>query len=67
MKFEALMLRGLFAGCLLVCALLLVAMVNASPDAIRLAASGSAGQLAPAAHAQCLLPADGVVCPRLGG
>lgn len=67
MKFEALMLRGLFAGCLLVCALILVAMVNASPDAIRLAASGSAGQLSPASQAQCLLPADGVVCPRLGG
>ena len=67
MKFEALMLRSLFAACLLVCGLVLVAMVNASPDAIRMAASGSAGQLAPAAHAQCLLPADGVVCPRLGG
>ncbi len=67
MKFEALLLRGLFIACLAVCGLILGAMVNASPDTIRLAASGSAGQLSPATHAQCLLPADGVVCPRLGG
>jgi len=67
MKTEALMLRGLFVACLAVCGLVLAAMVSASPDAIRLAASGSAGQLSPAAHAACLLPADGVVCPRLGG
>lgn len=67
MKFEALMLRGLFVACLVVCGLVIGAMINASPDAIRLAASGSAGQLSPAAHAQCLLPPDGVVCPRLGG
>src|SRR5579885_472240 len=54
MKFEALMLRGLFVACLLVCGLVLGAMVNASPDAIRLAAAGSAGQLiAPTA---CALP-----------
>jgi hypothetical protein len=63
MKFEALMLRGLFVACLLVCGLVLGAMVNASPEAIRLAAAGSAGQLiAPTA---CALPPDGVVCPRL--
>lgn len=65
MKFEALMLRGLFVACLMVCGLVLGAMVNASPDAIRLAAAGSAGQLiAPVA---CSLPPDGVVCPRANG
>lgn len=67
MKFEALMLRGLFVACLLVCGLILGAMVTASPDAIRLAANGSAGQVVVAAHAQCMLPPDGVVCPRIGG
>ncbi len=67
MKFEALLLRGLFVACLAVCGLVLGAMIHASPDAIRLAASGSAGQLSQAAHAQCLLPPDGVVCPRFGG
>jgi hypothetical protein len=38
-------------------------MVNASPDAIRLAAAGSAGQLI-ATPVACALPPDGVVCPR---
>jgi hypothetical protein len=62
MKFETLMLRGLFVACLLVCGLVLGAMVNASPQAIRLAAAGSAVPLiAPTA---CALPPDGVVCPR---
>ena len=63
MKFEALMLRGLFVACLLVCGLVLGAMVSASPDAIRLAAAGSAGQLI-ATPIACALPPDGVVCPR---
>jgi len=63
MKFEALMLRSLFVACLLVCGLVLGAMVNASPDAIRIAAAGSAGQLI-AAPVACALPPDGVVCPR---
>ena len=63
MKFETLMLRGLFVACLLVCGLVLGAMVNASPEAIRLAAAGSAGQLI--APTVCALPPDGVVCPRV--
>jgi hypothetical protein len=66
MKFEALMLRGLFVACLLVCGLVLGAMVTASPDAIRLAAAGSAGQLI-ASPVACSLPPDGVVCPRSNG
>lgn len=66
MKFETLMLRSLFVACLLVCGLVLGAMVNASPQAIRLAAAGTAGQLiaTPTATA-CALPPDGVVCPRI--
>ncbi|MFC5742439.1 hypothetical protein [Dyella tabacisoli] len=64
MKFETLMLRGLFAACLLVSGLILVAMMSASPEAIRLAAKGSAGQLLIAAPNSCMLPPDGVVCPR---
>ncbi|WP_266169197.1 hypothetical protein [Dyella subtropica] len=66
MKFEALMLRGLFVACLLVCGLILGAMVIGTPNAVRLAANGSAGQLVVAAHAHCMLPPDGVVCPRIG-
>lgn len=63
MKFETWMLRGLFVACLSVSGLVLGAMVSASPQAIRLAAAGTAGQLiAPTA---CALPPDGVVCPRV--
>ena len=67
MKFESLMLRGLFVVCLLVCGLVLGAMVTASPDAVRLAAAGSAGQSLIAAPTTCALPPDGIVCPRING
>jgi hypothetical protein len=67
MKFETLLLHGLFAACLLVCGLTLGAMLNASPETVRLAASGSAGQVVAPAQTACMLPPDGVVCPRLGG
>ncbi|WP_266159153.1 hypothetical protein [Dyella silvatica] len=64
MNFETLMLRGLFGACLLVCGLTLAAMMGASPEALRLAAKGSAAQLLIAAPTSCMLPPDGVVCPR---
>jgi hypothetical protein len=59
MKFEALMMRSLFVACMLVCALVMGAMVNASPDAVRLAANGSNKLIAPAV---CAVH-DGVICP----
>jgi hypothetical protein len=59
MKFEALMMRSLFVACMLVCALVLGAMVNASPDAVRLAANSSNKLIAPAV---CAVH-DGVICP----
>jgi hypothetical protein len=64
MKFETLMLRGLFAACFLVCGLTVIAMMSASPEAVRLAAKGSAAQMLIAAPTSCMLPPDGVVCPR---
>lgn len=67
MKFEVLMLRGLFVACLAVCGLILGAMVSAKPDTVRLAASAAAGQVVMGAHAECMLPPDGVVCPRING
>jgi hypothetical protein len=59
MKFEALMMRSLFVACMLVCALVMGAMVNASPDAVRLASNGSNKLIAPAV---CAVH-DGVICP----
>lgn len=67
MKFESLLLRGLFVACLAVCGLILGAMVMAKPDAVRIAASGSAGQVVMVTKASCMLPPDGVVCPRITG
>jgi len=59
MKFEALMMRSLFVACMLVCALVMGAMVNASPDAVRLAANANGKLISPAVCAMH----DGVICP----
>jgi hypothetical protein len=66
MKFETLMLHSLFVACLLVSGLILGAMLHARPQAVSLATSSIASQLL-AAPATCMLPPDGVVCPRLNG
>lgn len=64
MKFETLMLRGLFIACLAVCALILGAMVTVRPNQAQLAAGTSQSIVAIllAAPTSCALPADGVVC-----
>lgn len=64
MKFETLMLHSLFVACLLACGLILGAMLNSQPGAVRLASTGSLGTILLAAPASCMLPPDGVVCPR---
>ena len=64
MNFETLMLRTLFAACLLVCGLILGAMLVPTPRAVQLAANSTVGALLLAAPATCKLPADGVVCAR---
>ena len=66
MKLETLMLRGLFVACLLVCTLVLGAMLSASPQSVQLASSGHLGMLLNT-PGSCMLPPDGVVCPRLNG
>ncbi|MEP7185217.1 MAG: hypothetical protein ABI767_05200 [Rhodanobacter sp.] len=65
MKFETLMLRGLFIACLAVCGLILGAMVTVTPTDVKRAAAGPRQSLAAlllAAPSSCALPADGVVC-----
>ncbi|MEW9571852.1 hypothetical protein ABQJ54_08815 [Rhodanobacter sp. Si-c] len=66
MKYENLMLSGLFVACLLVCTLVLGAMLKATPSSVQLATTSISSVLL-AAPAQCALPADGVICPRLPG
>jgi len=67
MKYENLMLSGLFVVCLLACTLVLGAMLRTTPSSVQLAAAGSVGSALLAAPVRCALPADGVVCPRLPG
>ena len=69
MKFEALMLRGLFIACLSVCGLILGAMITATPSDAQLAAAGKSPSIAAmllTTPATCALPADGVICPPRG-
>lgn len=68
MKYENLMLGGLFVACLLVCTLVLGAMLRSSPTSVQLAATGGVvGSAVLASPAPCALPADGVICPRIPG
>jgi hypothetical protein len=63
MKFETLMLRGLFIACLAVCGLIFGAMLTTTPSASQFAASNRLGTILLAAPNSCALPPDGVVCP----
>jgi hypothetical protein len=67
MKFETLVLRGLFVACLAVCGLILGAMLTATPPTVQLAASHSVAAILLAAPSTCALPPDGVVCAQLHG
>jgi hypothetical protein len=63
MKFETLMLRGLFIACLAVCGMIFGAMLTATPPATQLTASNRVSAILLAAPSSCALPPDGVVCP----
>jgi hypothetical protein len=67
MKFETLMLRGLFVACITVCALVMGAMLRTTPASIQLANAKNVSSILLTAPATCALPADGVICPRAAG
>jgi hypothetical protein len=64
-KFETLMLRGLFIACMAVCGLIFGAMLTTTPSSAQLAPSPTIGAILLAAPSSCALPPDGVVCPTL--
>jgi len=66
MKFETLMLRGLFIACLAVCGMIFGAMVTATPNT-QFTASNRLSAILMAAPSSCALPPDGVVCPQPRG
>jgi hypothetical protein len=65
MKFETIVLNGLFVACAAVCILVLGAMLKTTPSSVRLAGTNSTASLLLAAPVTCALPADGVICPRV--
>jgi hypothetical protein len=67
MKFETLMLRGLFIACLAVCGMIFGAMLTATPPATQFTASNRLSAILMTAPSSCALPPDGVVCPRPRG
>lgn len=67
MKYENLMLGGLFVACLLVCTLVLGSMLVGAPAAPQLAHGSTVASALLSAPTHCALPADGLLCPRLPG
>ena len=65
MKFENLMLRCLFLACLAVCGLIFGAMLTATPPSVQLASSSRVSAILLATPSSCVLPPDGVICPRI--
>lgn len=68
MKFETLILRGLFGACVLVCGLILAAMVTSKPAPMHLAVSSTIATLLTSAPSSCVLPfVDDMICVRAAG
>ncbi len=67
MKFETLLLRGMLIACSLVCAMILGAMVKTMPPSVQSVSGRQVSQVLLAAPTNCVLPPDGLVCPRLRG
>jgi hypothetical protein len=64
-KFEALVLRGLFAACIVVSGLILTAMVVTKPTLEQLASGGPVTAVLASAPSSCALPDIGnIVCIR---
>jgi len=65
MKLETLLLRSLFAACLLVSGWIMASMLF-MPGPVQLAGTGDGARLGVmlAVPGTCMLPPDGVVCPR---
>jgi hypothetical protein len=66
--FEALILRGLFVACMVVCGMILTAMVATKVKPVQWAASGAVSALFASAPSTCALPDVGdIVCIRAEG
>ncbi len=64
MKFESLILAGLFAVCFGICAGVMGAMLKTTPASVQLAGAGKAAAVVLATPAGCVRPTDDAVCSR---
>jgi hypothetical protein len=67
MKFETIMLNGLFIACIAVCALVMGAMLKATPSSVRLAGNHKAAVVAMVSPTTCTVPDSNTACPRTNG
>ena len=68
MKFETMILRGLFVACMLVCGLILAAMVTSKPAPMHVAFASSIAALLTSAPSSCMVPfVDDMICVRAAG
>ncbi|WP_329741792.1 hypothetical protein [Dyella sp. A6] len=63
MKFETLLLRGLFIATLLACCMTVVGMARPTTHTRQFALAAPATAVVSANQVACALPADGVLCP----
>lgn len=63
MKHETLMLHGLFAACLLVCALVVGSMLTTVPLSAQFAAKAGTAPALVASTNACVAPGHGAICP----
>jgi hypothetical protein len=62
-KFEALVLRGLFAACILVSGMILTAMITTKPTVQQLASGGPVNAVLASAPSTCTLPdISNIIC-----
>jgi hypothetical protein len=68
MKFETIMLSGLFIACIAVCAVVMGAMLKATPSSVQLAGNHhKAAVVAMVSPATCAAPDSNTACPRTNG
>ncbi|WEN15051.1 hypothetical protein PY254_17765 [Rhodanobacter sp. AS-Z3] len=63
MKYESMMIAGLFATCFALCTLVMGAMLTTTPDSVRLVAA-QASTTPATARATCTAAPGATTCPR---
>lgn len=67
MKFETVLLHGLFVACFAVCALIMGAMLTTGSQIAQQGSHNPVADVLLTSPAHCALRPDGVVCPAVHG